>query len=74
MSNPKDNAPAAARTAFYSPWMDTTTAAQYLVASPKTLRQWRCQGRGPRYRAVGGRLIRYHVDDLDAFARGEANR
>jgi hypothetical protein len=53
--------------------MDSETAAKYLACAPKTLRQWRCLGRGPRYRNLG-RLVRYHVDDLDAFARGESNR
>lgn len=70
-----NSAPAAGRPpAFTSPWLDTIGAAQYLAASPKTLSVWRCQGRGPRYHVVGGRLVRYHVDDLDAFARGEAQR
>ncbi len=72
MSNPTDTA-TLSRTPFYSPWMDTPEAARYLAASPKTLRQWRSQGRGPRYRTLG-RLVRYHVEDLDAFARGESNR
>ena len=57
-----------------SPWLDTHAAAEYLSASPNTLRQWRACGRGPRYHVVGDRLVRYHVDDLDAFARGESGR
>lgn len=57
-----------------SPWLDTNGAARYLSASPKTLAIWRCQGKGPLYRTAGGRLVRYHVDDLDAFVRGESNR
>lgn len=55
-----------------SPWLDTPTAARYLSASPNTLRQWRACGRGPRYHVAGGRLVRYHVDELDAFVRGES--
>ena len=69
-----EDAPGRVRDAFHSPWMDTPTAARYLTAKPKTLRQWRCLGKGPRYHVVGGRLVRYHVDDLDAFARGESSR
>lgn len=70
----QESAPAGARTTFQSPWMDTDVAGQYLAVAPKTLRQWRCLGKGPNYRTVGGRLVRYHVDDLDAFARGEVAR
>ena len=57
-----------------SPWLDTEAAASYLSASPKTLRQWRCEGRGPRYHTIHGRLVRYNVADLDAFIRGEDRR
>lgn len=57
-----------------SPWLDTEAAATYLSCSPKTLRQWRSEGRGPRYRSIHGRLVRYHADDLDAFVRGEDGR
>lgn len=53
------------------PWLDTEAAARYLTASPKTLAIWRSKGKGPRYHIVGQRLVRYHVDDLDAFVRGE---
>lgn len=67
-------APLDARTPFYSPWMTTDEAASYLATASKTLRQWRCLGKGPNYNQVGGRLVRYHVDDLDAFARGEVQR
>ena len=55
---------------FTSPWLDTAEAANYLKASPNTLRQWRAKGCGPKYNIVGERLVRYHVDALDAFARG----
>ncbi len=52
---------------FTSPWLNTEAAGAYLSASPKTLAVWRSQGRGPRYRTCGGRLVLYHRDDLDAF-------
>jgi excisionase family DNA binding protein len=55
---------------FRSPWLNTDAAAAYLSASPKTLAVWRSQGRGPRYRTCGGRLVLYHRDDLDAFVVG----
>lgn len=51
---------------FTSPWLNTDMAAAYLSVSAGTLRNWRTTGCGPRYRTVG-RIVRYHVDDLDAF-------
>ncbi|MDF2231589.1 helix-turn-helix domain-containing protein [Albimonas sp. CAU 1670] len=54
--------------------MDTNAAASYLTLRPATMRVWRSQGKGPNYKLVGGRLVRYHRDDLDAFARGEVQR
>ncbi|MFT4159611.1 helix-turn-helix domain-containing protein [Shinella sp.] len=57
-----------------SPWYDTDAAAAYLSSTPGTLRVWRSQGTGPRYRVVHGKVVRYHVDDLDAFVRGEDDR
>lgn len=46
-------------------------AAAYLGQSPNTLRQWRCQGRGPAYEKRG-RSVRYKLSDLDAWR--DANR
>lgn len=55
---------------FDSPWLDTWKAASYLSCNYGTLKVWRAQGKGPRYHIVNEKLIRYHVDDLDAFIRG----
>lgn len=52
-----------------SPWLDSDGAAAYLGSTAGTLRNWRATGKGPRYHVVQDRLIRYHVDDLDAFVR-----
>jgi len=41
-------------------------AAAFLRLKPATLSQWRWQGRGPRYRKVGGRVI-YTDEDLESF-------
>lgn len=49
-----------------SPWLNTEQAAAYLGASPKTLAIWRTKGKGPRYHIVNDRLVRYHVEELDA--------
>ena len=40
-------------------------AARWLMA-PRTLAQWRWQGRGPRYLKIGGRVI-YRQPDINAF-------
>jgi hypothetical protein len=34
--------------------------------SPRTLEQWRWQGRGPRFLKVGGRVV-YRLADVEAF-------
>jgi hypothetical protein len=57
-------------THWFTPWFDTEAAAAYLRREPGTLKGWRAKGEGPRFYVVNGQLIRYHVDDLDAFVRG----
>jgi Helix-turn-helix domain len=52
-----------------TPWFDSEAAAAYLGSTAGTLKNWRATGRGPRYRVVQDRLVRYHRDDLDAFVR-----
>lgn len=56
-----------------SPWLDTKGAADYLKSTPGTLKTWRASGSGPRFHGTH-RFVRYHMDDLDAFMRGEAPR
>ena len=34
--------------------------------SPRTLEQWRWQGRGPRFLKIGGRVV-YRLMDVEAF-------
>lgn len=55
-----------------SPWMTTEQAAAYLSVSEGTMRNWRSRGDGPRYRLLGGRMVRYEVKDLDAYLRSGA--
>ncbi|MBG0811873.1 DNA-binding protein [Methylosinus sp. H3A] len=57
-----------------SPWLATEGAAGYLSSTPGTMRSWRANGEGPRYHVFHGKSVRYHVDDLDAFVRGEGRR
>ncbi|TXH40392.1 MAG: DNA-binding protein [Desulfurellales bacterium] len=45
-------------------------AAQVLKTALPTLRNWRAQGKGPRFRKIGERLVRYHRADLLAFTQG----
>jgi hypothetical protein len=45
---------------------DERFAAPYLAISIETLRTWRKQNRGPRYRHIG-RCVRYSIADLLAF-------
>lgn len=43
-------------------------AAAILGAARHTLQNWRASRKGPPFRKVGQRLVRYHVADLAAFA------
>ena len=57
-----------------SPWLDSEAAAEYLACTSGTLKTWRSQGQGPRYHVIHSKLVRYHLEDLDAFVRGEVSR
>ena len=46
--------------------VDTTDASLIVGCAPRTLDNWRSQGRGPRFIRVG-RLIRYRISDLEAY-------
>ncbi len=56
-----------ARVAAHS-YLTTQQAAVFLGVSARTLEKWRLLGRGPAYRKLGGRLVRYAIDDLEEFA------
>lgn len=57
-----------------TPWLDSEAAASYLSCAPGTMKTWRSRGEGPKYHIIQEKLVRYHVDDLDAFVRGEVAR
>lgn len=57
-----------------SPWRDSDGAAAHIGCTPGTMKTWRSRGEGPRYHIIQQKLVRYHVDDLDAFVRGEVAR
>ena len=44
-------------------------AAASLGVAVRTLRNWRALRKGPRYRKIGARLVRYHRADLAEFQR-----
>ena len=47
--------------------VDERAAAKWLGdLAPRTLANWRSQGRGPRFIRVG-RLIRYDIGDLEVY-------
>ena len=42
--------------------LDQKHLAERWLISPRTLEQWRWQGRGPRYLKIGGRVV-YRIED-----------
>jgi hypothetical protein len=50
------------------PWLDTKSAAKYVLSHADTLRRWRREGCGPSF-SKRGKFIRYHVEELDAWLR-----
>jgi len=58
------------------PLADQEDVAAYLQVPPRTLEQWRREGKGPRWAPVG-RHVRYAWPDIDAWlaerARGGAS-
>lgn len=48
--------------------VDEKEAAGILGVKVGTIRNWRSLGQGPRFRKIGTKAIRYHRDDLAAFA------
>jgi hypothetical protein len=48
--------------------LDSVNAAKYIGAKPKTLAQWRCEGKGPQF-IKRGRIF-YFKEDLDIWLIG----
>ena len=46
--------------------LDQAHLAERWQMSPRTLEQWRWQGRGPKFLKVGGRVI-YHLADVEQY-------
>lgn len=53
------------------PYLNTSQAAHFLGIGWRKLQKLRVKGEGPRFRRHG-RLIYYHVDDLEIWSRGTA--
>lgn len=51
--------------------MNEEEAANYIGASPKTMRYWRCLKKGPAY-IKSGRNVRYRREALDAYLTGQS--
>jgi hypothetical protein len=47
---------------------DERFASRYLGLAVETLRTYRKNGRGPGYRKIGGKLVRYSLHSLRAWA------
>ena len=60
----------AARARRGSPFLSTEQSAFYLGLSARKLQQMRASGTGPVFRRHS-RYVRYHIDDLDSWAKGE---
>lgn len=56
-----------------SPFLNTEQAAFYLGLSARKMQQMRRAKSGPVFRRHS-RYVRYHIDDLDAWSRGETAR
>jgi len=54
-------------------FLTTPKAAQFLNLSPRTLEKMRVTGNGPTY-VLMGRLVRYRLSDLVAWAEAGARR
>lgn len=48
-------------------FLDTDQAAEVLHVDPKTMANWRCQKRGPRYYKIGARCF-YQLEDVREWA------
>lgn len=46
--------------------VDQNGLAKRWLISPRTLEQWRWQGRGPRFLKIGGRVI-YPLSEVEAY-------
>jgi hypothetical protein len=48
------------------PNLDQKQLARRWLMSPRTLEQWRWQGKGPKYLKIGAKVV-YRLEDVEAF-------
>ena len=46
--------------------LDQKRLADRWLLSPRTLEQWRWQGKGPKFLKIGGKVV-YRLQDIEAF-------
>lgn len=54
--------------AVKSALMTEADLADYLRLSKQTLRNWRVQGKGPKFVKISGRAVRYRITDICAWS------
>ena len=47
--------------------LNTRQVAKRYGVRAQTVRRWRVEGQGPKFVRIGGRLIRYRIEDLEAY-------
>jgi len=57
-----------------TPWLNADQAAAYIGVSPWSVRRWYRDGYLPGYKSPDGRTLRFHIDELDGFVRGDWDR
>ena len=57
-----------------TPWLNPEAAAAYVSLDVRGLETLRRHGRGPKYSRCSHRIVRYHVNDLDAWLRDNVER
>ncbi len=50
-----------------SPLLDSREVAAYLKVSESTLSRWRTDQKGPPFLRLGGGVVRYRLDAVDAW-------
>jgi len=54
---------------YRSKMLSAKEAAYELGVEVQTLHNWRNQGKGPTFYRVGGRTIRYRLDDIEVYMK-----
>ncbi len=48
-------------------WLKDTEAAQTMGISAQTLRNWRHEGKGPKFDKPSPRIVRYKLSEIERF-------